>query len=450
MNIFDSMSDDVLGVIGLVVAVGLTSSILATAAFIRRAYHQKVSCGLHDAARDGEFEKVAEYIGRGDEVNGIDYQNGLAPLHYALLKKEYGIASLLIDNGAALYTRSSHGRTPMDYVQEGEAENVRKLILRLAEDGRSTKDGRTPLHLAAEAGDLELSGRLLKGDFDLDGKSATGMTPLASAVLSSNRELVAAFIASGADIDAQDCFGRTPLLWAAITNSVDAAGLLLDSGAHADLVEAESGMTALHFAALADSEELAGILIEKGASPRSLDFDSHNPYELAVNTKHFGVANLVEKALKSWPVDVDYSSMLHAFMKVTYENQSESLGTKRYHGLEMDAYIDKCLNSVVEKCLLKAFEKRPPEPDEFLISNSISYLLTNKALYCILEKEKQLYDDIKIFILDEVASYSTEKESVFKKRVRIRMKSGREAVFSTSDFPQDDLLLPSLRTSERV
>ena len=438
--------EDYLNVIVILAGIGAVSIYIGIKTFIK----QKISCGIHEAVRSGDKLKVVEFIDKGIDLNATDHQNGLTPLHYAFLKKDYPTASLLIENGARLFNRSVDGQTPIDLVQEDETEKIENIILLKHNAAKLTKDKRTPLHLAAEAGDLELSEILLKNDgCDIEIKNSSGMTPLACAVLSMNYKLVEMFIASGADVNACDTTGNTPLLWAAKVDSIDIANALLSAGANINHAEKENGLTALHLTALTDSSDLASFLIEKGASPHLLNYNSHNAYELALNNKNYKVANIAEKAIKSQPVDIDEDSILNTFLENTYKKRDESPGSAAYRDLDEKSFINKYVaNSVWKKIVLEAFRKRPPESDEYFVQSRLTFLLTNKALYCFLEQHDQLYNDIKIFSINEIGSYCAEKESIFTKKVRILLTSGLEAAFSISDFPEDEILQPLMHEFE--
>jgi hypothetical protein len=113
----------------------------------------------------------------------------------------------------------------------------------------------TPLHRAAEQGDLATIGRRL---------------------------------AAGDPIDARDESGHTPLHGAAITGQVKAAALLLDRGADPN-ARAEGDMTPLHFAAMLAHAELAGLLARRGARTDIRNASGLMPLHLAANDKVVGV-----------------------------------------------------------------------------------------------------------------------------------------------------------------
>lgn len=61
---------------------------------------------LHEAARNGETEKVKELIAKKYDVNARDY-GGWTPLSEAVSANRYDIVNILINNGANVNTKSS-------------------------------------------------------------------------------------------------------------------------------------------------------------------------------------------------------------------------------------------------------------------------------------------------------------------------------------------------------
>jgi uncharacterized protein len=96
--------------------------------------------------------------------------------------------------------------------------------------------GRTPLHYAALAGDIDLV-RVLIRDHDVSARDRDGFTPLHFAAQGSHADVVVVLVAAGASVDAQDRWGDTPLS-RAVFNSRGVGGTicaLLAAGANADL-----------------------------------------------------------------------------------------------------------------------------------------------------------------------------------------------------------------------
>jgi ankyrin repeat protein len=134
---------------------------------------------LHDAARDGDLEKVRALVGDGA---GIDAQSerGETPLILATLAGQEEVVELLIEKGAAI-------------------------------DGRNA-GGFTPLHAAAYAGDAAIAELLLAKGADVnDAQNKSGVTPLFPAVEENHREVAELLITEGADLGLEERHGFTAL-----------------------------------------------------------------------------------------------------------------------------------------------------------------------------------------------------------------------------------------------
>ena len=145
--------EDLTKIIVILAAIGVVSIYVG----IKTFFKQKIFCGLHEAVRNGRYEKIMERIEQCEDVNSNDQQNGYTPLHYAILNKDYKAAVILIENGARLCIKSPQGKTAIDLAQPNEYGKIKNILSLEGKEIRLTKDSRTPLHLAAEAGDIELS-----------------------------------------------------------------------------------------------------------------------------------------------------------------------------------------------------------------------------------------------------------------------------------------------------
>jgi len=96
----------------------------------------------------------------------------------------------------------------------------------------------------------------------LDSGAAT--TPLHLAAQSGNLSGARRLIEAGEQVDARDSRSMTPLHYAAIRGHVEVATLLLDRGADPN-ARAEGAMTPLHFAGMLGSPEMIGLLTRRGS-----------------------------------------------------------------------------------------------------------------------------------------------------------------------------------------
>jgi ankyrin repeat protein len=142
-------------------------------------------------------------------------------------------AILSIDNRVTRAT-SKDGWTPLHLAAHfGHPLVVETLIANNADvHARSGNAMRNqPLHAAAAGRQLETSRLLLDAGADVNATQAGGYTPLHSAAQNGQRELVELLLARGADAGARSDDGRTPLALAEAAGRDEVVALLRARGA---------------------------------------------------------------------------------------------------------------------------------------------------------------------------------------------------------------------------
>ena len=159
--------------------------------------------------------------------------------------------------------------TPVaDAAMHGDADSVRKLLLRGANVNAAQGDGMTALHWAAERGDARLATTLLAAHANVRAVTRIGAyTPLHLATKSGNTDVATALVKAGADVNAVTSTGATALHFAAAAGNPDVVSLLLDHGANANARESEWGQTPLVFAAEYNRAAAIRVLLKRGADP---------------------------------------------------------------------------------------------------------------------------------------------------------------------------------------
>ncbi|MBI4677382.1 MAG: ankyrin repeat domain-containing protein [Elusimicrobia bacterium] len=140
----------------------------------------------------------------------------------------------------------------------------------------SESPSESPLHQAAEKGDLDEARSQLAAGAKIDERDGRGWTALTHAAAGGHAELVKEFIKAGADINAAAKDGTTPLLAAAVLLRPEVVEFLLDSNAERNLRDA-NGDTALMKACtpgaptrpLASLTRIGLALVGAGADPNA-------------------------------------------------------------------------------------------------------------------------------------------------------------------------------------
>jgi ankyrin repeat protein len=88
----------------------------------------------------------------------------------------------------------------------------------------------TPLHVAVASGRREAVAHLLLNGADLEARDVCRWTPLHMAVDNNRQEIIEFLLAKGADVNAKDCHGQTPLALALKHGHEDIARTLRQHG----------------------------------------------------------------------------------------------------------------------------------------------------------------------------------------------------------------------------
>lgn len=160
--------------------------------------------------------------------------------------------------------------------------------------------GYTPLHIAANEGNLTMVQLLIEGGANITAKTKTGYTPLHLSLLKNHMKVARLLCQKGADIQARDREKRTPLHVACAwgDEGAEAVQWLLVMGAHINIADID-GRTPLHYAALFAIDEKAmrviRILLDQGANINAKDKNGETPFNVAVSGNRGEIAKLLRK-----------------------------------------------------------------------------------------------------------------------------------------------------------
>ena len=140
---------------------------------------------------------------------------------------------------------------------------------------------------------------LIRGKVNIHAKDKDGYTPLHTAAKAGNTAKVWALIAKGADINAKNNDPAwTPLHWAAYCGHEAVATLLIANGADINAKTTwrySPGSTPLHLAARNGHTAVAALLIAKGADINAKDNSGETPLRKAAQNGHKEVVALLRK-----------------------------------------------------------------------------------------------------------------------------------------------------------
>ena len=120
--------------------------------------------------------------------------------------------------GADIGAKDESGKTPLHFAaDQGNVCAVRALVEAGADVNAHANNKVTPLHLAAKRRDVDLLRALLEAGADPNAINKRGLTPLFHAAIWGTPETVGLLIASGSDAGIRDHAGLMPLAYASLS-----------------------------------------------------------------------------------------------------------------------------------------------------------------------------------------------------------------------------------------
>ena len=235
---------------------------------------------LHDAIKQGD-RNIKDLI-KPSTVDKLD-NKGLAPLHYAMDKKNASAIILLLLKGADPDIKDSKiGERPLHL---GALNSFIKGVLPLVEAGADinagTNKGVTPLHYAYWAKRYRFASEFLENGADPTQLTQSGASslhwlcrnprPVATdpfQMTKEPRELVKAIdflVQKGVNTKAADKGGNTALHFCANAGYKGGAKKLIEHGANVNAKTAKSGLTPLHTAVFSKDTAMIKLLLQNGA-----------------------------------------------------------------------------------------------------------------------------------------------------------------------------------------
>ncbi len=204
-----------------------------------------------------------------------------------------------------IYGRDRGGRTPLHIAAEsGDVAAMQQFVDRGADINAAVRSsehensdwGNTPLHLAARRGRTDAARFLIAHGANLNVANDRGVAPLHLA--SHSPEITQLLLTSGAGVNAADAFGRTPLHCAAAdTEDKEARTLALLLHKAADINQKDSeGRTALGYAATYTNPDAAFMMLKSGADIKITDHYGATPLHLAARTGDPQLVDLLVRA----------------------------------------------------------------------------------------------------------------------------------------------------------
>lgn len=232
---------------------------------------------LHLAAAYGHHKTIMFLVDRGADPNVTNY-DGVSPIFFASKRLRGRTVDLLRRLGA-------RQGGMFEAVNANDLVRVQRLIAAGA-DVNETRQGGTPLHLAASKGYLGIVGILVDNGADITAPGEpAGAMPLHAAALSNQARVAEFLIERGAPVDALDREGRTPLIIASIHGGVETVTVLLANKSGAEVEDDIYGFTPIHWAACSGQAAVVRQLAKSGVDLQRKARDGRSPLRIAVEKR---------------------------------------------------------------------------------------------------------------------------------------------------------------------
>ncbi len=195
---------------------------------------------LIEAARGGDEDEVRSLLEQGASVTARD-PSGATALVAAAYGNHIEVARLLVDAGADVDTKDSTEQSAylIATSEVGDDTTLLELTLEAGADvnAKDSYNG-TGLIRAADRGYVEIVGRLLETEIEIDHVNRLGWTALLEAIIlgggdEAHTEVVRVLVEGGVDVGLADGDGVTPLAHARNHGYEDIAAILRRAGARA-------------------------------------------------------------------------------------------------------------------------------------------------------------------------------------------------------------------------
>lgn len=238
---------------------------------------------LHLAARNGQTEIVEALLAHGADIGAMEKTlDGMMPIHEASAGGHKEVVDLLLKKGANVNQMDRSGKTPLDWALSKGRQDMAALLRE--KGGTSNVTSTRPVGIAA----------LFRASTDEIARlNALTQDVLAAAVMTNNVEEIKKVLDGNPLLVNIKIEGRSPLHLACSLGKIEVAAELIARGANIELVSDTEGTTPLQEAASKGYKDLAEMLLKKGADARAKDKNGKTALDLATETEHGDVAQIL-------------------------------------------------------------------------------------------------------------------------------------------------------------
>lgn len=347
---------------------------------------------LHWAVENAHLQVLLYLLKKCDSsmLEAMDFAEQTI-MHYASKLGNIAILQALIHQTCKLDVRDKDGRTPLHLAAESDNEAAVEVLYHAStselNDGDS--DGQTPLSLAVSAGAYSTVKTLLALGADISHRDENLCTVLSIAAREGHVKIMKILLEHYADINTKDKLKNTPLHTASREGHVDCVQLLLDKKVD-PLARNIYGKTPLDVAVEKRHSDVA-VTFMKSSGWKDIvgcrDSDGKTPVDNMIQKCPEAVTVMMDNSIQStgdFPDSIDYSQKLD-FQFIDPGPDDVMCKRRRYYEFETMVRYDReelLTHALVQQCLMLKWKKFGRLVYYFDVTLFLMYLaLIN--IYCI-------------------------------------------------------------------
>ncbi|KEF59780.1 uncharacterized protein A1O9_04628 [Exophiala aquamarina CBS 119918] len=249
-----------------------------------------------DVISNNHEEDISPSVERLD-LDGKD-ANGITNLHQAVRARNLALVRSLIDQGENLRSRTNDGRTALHYACVAHDVDMMTLLLDANDNAilnLGDKNGLTPLHYAAKRGFTGVMQLLVDRGVDTHITDNNGFSAYLWAVVANQEAAAVKMLILGVNVDFTGADGKTALGWAASLNHLTMAQMLVGHGAAVMSTAQNTQMAPLGEAAAFGGYPTVLFLLDQGADPNYRDRNGWSAIHWAAEEGHEDIVHLLLK-----------------------------------------------------------------------------------------------------------------------------------------------------------